>query len=120
MRFIYIYIYCVSIMAYMDLSFQHAGVWMCEESVGDAGTSSLGYYGGAWGPNGAGLLAHGFTGALHLWRRAGPALDLRQKHSQGAEMMCSLNACWQCTHTVTACRQQVSGPFLRFGDYQTS
>ena len=46
---------------------------MCEESVGDAGTCSLGYFGGAWAPDGAGLLAHGFTGALHLWRRAGPA-----------------------------------------------
>ena len=46
---------------------------MCEESVGDAGTCSLGYFGGAWAPDGAGLLAHGFTGALHLWRRAGAA-----------------------------------------------
>ena len=48
---------------------------MCEESVGDAGASSLGYYGGHWAPDGAGVLAHGFTGALHLWRRAGTPLS---------------------------------------------
>jgi hypothetical protein len=48
-----------------------AGVWMCEESLGSAGTSGLGFSGGCWAPDGAGVLAHGFTGALHLWRRAG-------------------------------------------------
>jgi elongator complex protein 2 len=54
---------------------------MADESVGDAGASSLGYYGGAWAPDGAGVVAHGFTGALHLWRRAtgaprAPFIDL--------------------------------------------
>ncbi len=48
-----------------------AGVWMREESLGSAGTSGLGFSGGCWAPDGAGVLAHGFTGALHLWRRAG-------------------------------------------------
>ena len=52
------------------------GLWMAEESVGDAGASSLGYYGSAWAPDGASIVAHGFTGALHLWRRAGGAGDL--------------------------------------------
>ena len=47
------------------------GLWMAEESVGDAGASSLGYYGGAWAPDGNSIVAHGFTGALHLWRRDG-------------------------------------------------
>ena len=51
-----------------------AGLWMCEESVGDAGASSLGYYGGCFSPEGRSIVAHGFTGALHLWRREGPQL----------------------------------------------
>lgn len=46
---------------------------MCEESVGDAGASSLGYYGGCFSPDGRSLVAHGFTGALHLWHREGKA-----------------------------------------------
>ncbi|BDA40643.1 Elongator complex protein 2 [Coccomyxa sp. Obi] len=46
-----------------------AGLWMSEESVGDAGASSLGYYGGCFSPDGQSIVAHGFTGALHLWRR---------------------------------------------------
>lgn len=44
---------------------------MSEESVGDAGASSLGYYGGCFSPGGRSIVAHGFTGALHLWRREG-------------------------------------------------
>ena len=51
-----------------------AGLWLSEESVGDAGASSLGYFGGCWGPRGDYLLAHGFTGALHLWQRSGAPL----------------------------------------------
>ena len=46
---------------------------MSEESVGDAGASSLGYFGGCFSPDGSAIVAHGFTGALHLWRRAGVA-----------------------------------------------
>jgi elongator complex protein 2 len=48
-----------------------AGLWMAEESVGDAGPTNLGYFGGVWGPAGDAILAHGYTGALHLWRRQG-------------------------------------------------
>ena len=50
------------------------GLWMSEESVGDAGASSLGYFGGCFSPDGSAIVAHGFTGALHLWRRAGVAM----------------------------------------------
>lgn len=49
----------------------HAGLWMSEESVGDAGASSLGYFGGCFSPDGRSIMAHGFTGALHLWHRDG-------------------------------------------------
>ncbi|CAD7699915.1 unnamed protein product [Ostreobium quekettii] len=45
------------------------GLWMNKESVGDAGSTALGYYGGVFGPDGLSIMAHGFTGALHLWRR---------------------------------------------------
>jgi hypothetical protein len=40
-----------------------SGLWMSESSLGDAGASCLGYFGGVWAPDGAGILAHGFTGA---------------------------------------------------------
>ena len=48
-----------------------AGLWTSEESVGNAGATNLGYYGGVFSPDGTAIQAHGFTGALHLWRSAG-------------------------------------------------
>jgi elongator complex protein 2 len=45
-----------------------SGLWVSEAAVGDAGASCLGFYGGSFGPNGDWLVAHGFTGALHLWK----------------------------------------------------
>lgn len=48
-----------------------SGLWMAEESVGDAGPTSLGYYTCCWRPDGNALVAHGYTGALHLWCRDG-------------------------------------------------
>ena len=53
-----------------------AGLWMSEESVGDAGPSNLGYFGGFWSPDGEAIIAHGYTGALHLWRREGAMTQL--------------------------------------------
>ena len=44
---------------------------MSEESVGDAGASNLGYFTGCFSPEGTRIMAHGFTGALHLWKRPG-------------------------------------------------
>ena len=41
---------------------------MGQESVGDAGASSLGYYGGVFSPDGRRIAANGFTGALHMWQ----------------------------------------------------
>lgn len=51
-----------------------AGLWMSEESVGDAGANNLGYFTGCFSPQGTSILAHGFTGALHLWKRPGQPL----------------------------------------------
>lgn len=51
---------------------------MAEESVGDAGATNLGYFGGAFSPDGRSIVAHGYSGALHLWRRevrAKPCLE---------------------------------------------
>ena len=36
--------------------------------MGEAGPNHLGYFTGTFSPDGAAILAHGFTGALHLWR----------------------------------------------------
>jgi len=46
-----------------------SGIWMAAESVGDAGPSSLGYYTGVFSPSGESLVANGYSGSLHLWRR---------------------------------------------------
>ena len=47
---------------------------MSEESVGDAGANNLGYFTGCFSPDGSSIMAHGYTGALHLWRRPGDML----------------------------------------------
>ena len=44
-------------------------IWMPVCTVGDAGPSNLGYYSCAWRPDGRGIVANGYTGSLHLWRR---------------------------------------------------
>lgn len=44
-------------------------IWMNKESVGDAGSSSLGYFGGVYSPDGLSLMSHGFTGEFcHVHR----------------------------------------------------
>eukprot|EP00741_Cyanophora_paradoxa_P006330 tig00000980_g6137.t1 len=45
------------------------GVWLTTARVGDLSGGTLGFMGGVWGPRGDALLAHGFNGAFHLWRR---------------------------------------------------
>ena len=54
---------------------------MSEESVGDAGASSLGYFGGCFSPDGRSIVSHGFTGALHLWKREGMPPTMPQHHA---------------------------------------
>eukprot|EP00955_Chlamydomonas_euryale_P098070 365123-Chlamydomonas_euryale.AAC.10 len=46
-----------------------SGLWMSQAAVGDAGAQCLGYFGGVFSADGRSVLAHGFTGALHLWDR---------------------------------------------------
>ena len=38
--------------------------------VGEVGGNTLGLYGGVFGPRGDLILAHGYQGAFHLWKRA--------------------------------------------------
>jgi elongator complex protein 2 len=44
------------------------GLWLNATSLGDAGASCFGYYGGCFSSDGLQVMAHGFTGALHLWK----------------------------------------------------
>ena len=47
-------------------------VWMASQSVGDAASSCLGFYGAAFDKTARRVLAHAHGGALHAWRRAAP------------------------------------------------
>ena len=46
-------------------------VWMASESVGDAASGCLGFYGAMFDARARRVLAHAHGGALHAWRRAG-------------------------------------------------
>lgn len=45
------------------------GVWLNDVRVGEMGGNTLGFYGGLFGPEGLYILAHGYNGAFHLWKR---------------------------------------------------
>jgi len=44
-------------------------VWHHEVRVGTMGGHTLGFYGCAFSPSGEAILAHGYSGSLHLWRQ---------------------------------------------------
>ncbi|CAJ0838955.1 13103_t:CDS:10 [Entrophospora sp. SA101] len=44
------------------------GVWVNLVTVGEIGGYTLGFFGGLFSPNGNYILAHGHTGAFHLWK----------------------------------------------------
>jgi len=46
-----------------------AGVWLNDVRVGEMGGNALGFFGGLFGPEGHHILAHGYNGAFHLWKR---------------------------------------------------
>ncbi len=54
------------------LSQARSGLWMHVGSVGDAGATCLGYFGGVFSADGRSIVAHGFTGAMHLWDQDAP------------------------------------------------
>lgn len=84
---------------------QH-NIWMNDVSLGDAGASCLGYYGGVFSPEGDHILAHGFTGALHMWREEkgppdaepGPSSSALSTwspiHAPGGHFGAVVDQCW--------------------------
>lgn len=48
-----------------------AALWMNVVSVGDAGASCLGYFGGCFSPDAMHIMAHGFTGRAMAAERLG-------------------------------------------------
>jgi len=69
------------------------GIWLSQESVGDAGVNHLGYYTGVWHPNGTSIVAHGFTGALHVWNRTENG-GLLPQPALGGHCNQIVDACW--------------------------
>ena len=37
--------------------------------VGEVGGNTLGFYGGLFSPDGECIVAHGYQGAFHVWRK---------------------------------------------------
>jgi len=70
-----------------------SGLWMSTESVGDAGSNALGYFGGVFSPDGSAIVAHGFTGALHLWRRSA-AGQWEAAQCVGGHFGAVVDCCW--------------------------
>ncbi|KAL3133219.1 hypothetical protein ABBQ38_007106 [Trebouxia sp. C0009 RCD-2024] len=72
------------------------GLWMSEESVGDAGANNLGYFTGCFSPQGTSILAHGFTGALHLWKRpeGHTGVGWEPGHALGGHYGAVVDMCW--------------------------
>ena len=52
--------------------------------MGEVGGNTLGLYGGVFGPRGDLILAHGYQGAFHLWKRV--ATETRTDQSDGLEL----------------------------------
>ncbi|XP_022096823.1 elongator complex protein 2-like isoform X2 [Acanthaster planci] len=47
-----------------------SGVWLDHVRVGEVGGNTLGLFGCQFGPDGNAILAHGYQGAFHLWKKA--------------------------------------------------
>ena len=79
---------------------------MSDASIGDAGAQCLGYFGGSFSPDGgSSIVAHGFTGALHLWdqrqqgaahagRSSAAAASWVPRHAQGGHFAPVSSCCW--------------------------
>lgn len=75
-------------------------LWLSDAAIGDAGASCLGFYGGAFNPSGDQLVAHGFTGALHLWKQQRDASSSSSRglwvpqHALGGHYGSVQDLCW--------------------------
>lgn len=45
------------------------GLWLDKARFGDIGGNTLGFLGAVFGPDGNRILAHGFQGSFHIWKR---------------------------------------------------
>uniref|UniRef100_L7M717 Elongator complex protein 2 n=1 Tax=Rhipicephalus pulchellus TaxID=72859 RepID=L7M717_RHIPC len=45
------------------------GLWLDKARFGDIGGNTLGFLGAVFGPDGNRILAHGFQGSFHMWKR---------------------------------------------------
>ena len=59
---------------YVSTSFS-VGLWISSEVVGDAGVNHLGYYTCCWNTKAEAIAAHGFTGAIHMWKKVEDTLE---------------------------------------------
>lgn len=48
---------------------EDAGLWLEKVRVGEVGGNTLGFYGGMFGPDNCSILAHGYHGAFHIWKK---------------------------------------------------
>ena len=62
---VYVFVYrCMYVCVYWCLCVQ--------VRVGEVGGNSLGLYGAVFAPDGNYILAHGYQGAFHLWKKVAP------------------------------------------------
>ena len=54
---------------------RESSLWLNDVRVGEVGGHTLGLFGAQFGPNGKSMLAHGYHGALHLWRNESENCD---------------------------------------------
>ncbi|KAG9286739.1 hypothetical protein G9A89_012289 [Geosiphon pyriformis] len=72
------------------------GQWINSVRVGEIGGYALGFLGGLFGPDGKHILAHGHTGAFHLWRNE--ALD---EDSQDWQPQVSISGHFNAVQSIT-------------------
>lgn len=76
------------------------GLWMSHASLGDAGAQCLGYFTGCFSSSDGGgrILAHGFTGALHLWEEGVSASSTSRlwepRHALGGHFAPVMGCTW--------------------------
>jgi elongator complex protein 2 len=76
------------------------GLWTSHASIGDAGAQCLGYFTGCFSAcdGGRRILAHGFTGALHLWEEGVIASSTSKlwepKHALGGHFAPVMGCTW--------------------------
>ncbi|CAG8595652.1 10091_t:CDS:10 [Ambispora leptoticha] len=58
------------------------GQWVNMVRVGEIGGYALGFFGGLFGPDGKYIIAHGHTGAFHLWKSEALDEDSQDWHPQ--------------------------------------